>query len=120
MKITIKRTNTVTNNMLVEFSEAGKVQPYSSGTFAGVAEDCRQITVTEDEVEVTYDICTLVTHGSCIAQLSGTAAQNGGDAFASGSSVASTGSVNIGLIVAKPFPESGDYVDGDLVNLVIT
>lgn len=120
MKITIKRTNTVTNNMLVEFSEAGKVQPYSSGTFAGVVENCRQITVLENEVEVTYDICTLVTFGSCIAQLSGTAAQNGGDAFASGSSVASTGSVNIGLIVAKPFPESGDYVDGDLVNVVLT
>ena len=119
MKITIQRTSNVTNYMLVEFSEAGKVQPYSSGTFAGVAEDCRQITMLENEVEVTYDICTLVTHGSCKAQLSGTAAQNGGDAFASGSSVSSTGSVNIGLIVAKPFPDSGDYVDCDLVNVVL-
>ena len=120
MKIKIQRTSNVSNHTLVEFSEAGKVQPYSSGTFAGVAEDCQQITVLENEVEVTYDICTLVTHGSCIAQLSGTAAQNGGDAFASGSSVSSTGSVNIGFIVAKPFPESGDYVDGDLVNVVLS
>ena len=106
--------------MLVEFSEAGKVQPYSMGTFAGIVSDCRQITVEEDEVEVIYDICTLVTRGSCIAQLSGTAAQNGGDAFANGSSVSSTGSVNIGFIVAKPFPDDGDYVDGDLVNVVLT
>ena len=53
MKITIQRTSNVTNYMLVEFSEAGKVQPYSSGTFAVVAEDCRQITMVENEVEVT-------------------------------------------------------------------
>lgn len=120
MKITIKRTNTVSDHMLVEFSEPGKVQPFSSGTFAGVVEDCRQITLLENEVEVVYDICTLVTHGACIARLSGTAAQNGADGFANGSSVSSTGSTKIGLIVPRPFPDSGDYTDGDLVNLVIT
>ena len=106
--------------MLVEFSESGKVQPLSSGTFAGVAEECRQITILENEVEVTYDICTLVTHGSCKARLSGTAPQNGSDAFANGSSVSSTGTTKIGLIVPKPFPDTGDYVDNDLINLVIT
>ena len=119
MKITIKRLNTVTNNMLVEFSSAGTVQPYSTGTFAGVVEDCRQITVLEDDVEVVYDICTLVTHGACRALLSGAAPQNGSDAFANGSSVSSTGSNSIGLIVPKPFPNTGDYVDGDLVNIVL-
>lgn len=119
MKITIKRTNTVTNNMLVEFSESGKVQPYSSGAFAGVASDCRQITLLEDEVETIYDICTLVTHGPCIARLSGTAPQNGSEAFINGSSVATTGSNKIGLIVPRPFPDSGDYQDGDLVNIVL-
>jgi len=120
MKVNIKRTNTVLNNMLVEFSEAGKVQPFSTGTFAGVAENCRQITILENEIEVTYDICTLVTHGSCKALLSGTAPQNGSDAFINGSSVSSTGSTQIGIIVPRPFPESGDYVDGDLVNVVLT
>lgn len=120
MKVTIKRLNTVTNNMLVEFSAAGTVQPYTSGTFAGVAEDCRQITILENEVETVYDICTLVTHGACIARLSGTAPQNGSEAFINGSSVASTGSNKIGLIVPRPFPDSGDYVDGDLVNVVIS
>lgn len=120
MKINIKRTDTVTNNMLVEFSEAGKVQPYSTGTFAGVAENCRQITIIENEVEVTYDICTIVTHGACKAKLSGTAPQNGGEAFINGSSVSSTGSNKIGLIVPRPFPETGDYVNNDLVNVVLT
>lgn len=120
MKINIKRTDTVTNHTLVEFAEAGKVQPLSSGTFAGVAENCRQLTVLEDGVEVIYDICTLITHGSCIAQLSGTAPQNGSDAFINGSSVSSTGSTQIGIIVARAFPESEDYVDGDLVNVVLT
>ena len=120
MKINIKRTENVNNYMLVEFAEPGKVQPYSSGTFAGVVEDCRQITVLENEVEVIYDICTLVTHGACIARLSGTTPQNGSEAFVNGSSVSSTGSNKVGLIVPRPFPETGDYVDGDLVNLVIT
>ena len=120
MKINIKRTNTVTNHSLVEFSEAGKVQPYSTGTFAGVAENCREITVLENEVEVTYQICTLVTHGSCIARLSGTAPQNGGDAFINGSAVSNTGTTKIGLIVPNPFPDSGDYSDNDLINLVIS
>ena len=120
MKIIIKRESTVSNNMLVEFSEAGKIRPYSSGTFAGVAEACRQITLLENNVEVVYDICTLVTHGACRASLSGTAPQNGGTAFISGSSVSSAGTVNIGLIIAKPFPYRGDYEDGDLVDLVLT
>lgn len=120
MKINIKRTNTVLNNMLVEFSEAGKVQPYSTGTFAGVAENCRQITILENEIEVTYDICTLVTHGACKVELSGTAPQNGSAAFINGSSVSSSGLTQVGNIVPRPFPESGDYNDGDLVNVVLT
>jgi hypothetical protein len=119
MKINIKRENTVTNNMLVEFSAAGIVQPYASGTFAGVVEDCRQITMLEEEEEVTYNICTLVVQGACKAYLSGTALQNGGDAFANGSSVSNTGTEKIGLIVPKPFPENGDYIDGELVNIVL-
>jgi hypothetical protein len=120
VKVTIKRTSEVTNHTLVEFSSAGIVQPFSTGTFAGVVEDCRQITLLENDLEVVYDICTLVTHGDCIARLAGTAPQNGSEAFINGSSVASTGSSTIGLIVARPFPEEGDYVDGDLVNLVLT
>ena len=122
MKITIKRTEQVANNMLVEFIESGKVQPYSTGIFAGVVEDCREITMSEDlnaENEITYKICTLITAGDCIARLSGTAPQNGSEAFLNGSSVSSTGSDKIGLIVPKPFPDSGDYVDGDLVNVVL-
>jgi len=120
MKIIIKRTENVNDHMLVEFLEPGKVQPFSSGTFAGVVEECRQITVLENEVEVIYDICTLVTHGACIARLSGTAPQNGSEAYINGSAVSSTGTTKIGLIVARPFPDVGDYVDQDLVNLVIT
>jgi hypothetical protein len=119
MKITMERTSTVTNNMLVEFIEPGKVQPYSSGTFAGVVENCRQITILENEVEVTYDICILVTHGSCKVQLRGTADQNGGDAFINGSFISSTGSHKIGSIMPKPFPDTGDYADGDIVNIVL-
>lgn len=119
MKLTIKRTSEVKDFMLVEFAESGKVQPFSSGTFAGVVEDCRSITVLENEVEVTYEICTLVTHGDCIARLNGAAPQNGGDAFINGSSVASTGANKIGLICPRPFPDSGDYTSGDLVNLVL-
>ena len=120
MKVNIKRDSTVLNYMLVEFAEAGKVQPYSSGTFAGIVENCRQITILENDIEVTYDICTLITHGACIAQISGTAPQNGSNAYINGSSVSSAGSTQIGLIVPRPFPESGDYVDGDLVNVVLT
>jgi len=120
MKINIKRTNTVSNHMLVEFSEAGKVQPFSNGTFAGVVEKCRQITILENDIEVTYDICTLITHGACIAQLSGTAPQNGSSAYINGSFVSSAGSTQIGIIAPRPFPESGDYADGDLVNMVLT
>lgn len=119
MKINIKRTSTVSNHQLVQWAESGKVEPYSSGTFAGIVEDCRQITVLENDVEVTYDIATLVTQGAAIASLSGTAPQNGSDAFVNGSSVSSTGTTKIGLIVARPWPDSGDYVDGDLVNVVI-
>lgn len=119
MKIIIKRTSEVTNHTLVEFSSAGIVRPFSAGTFAGVAEDCRQITILENEVETVYDICTLVTHGACIARLSGTAPQNGSEAFINGSSVASTGANKIGLIAPRPFPDEGDYVNGDLVNLVL-
>lgn len=119
MKIIIKRTSEVTNYTLVEFSSAGVVQPYSSGVFAGVVEGCRQITVLENDIEVTHYICTLITHGSCIARLAGTAPQNGSEAFINGSSVASTGANKIGLIVPRPFPEEGDYVDGDLVNVVL-
>lgn len=120
MKITIKRTASVTDNMLVQFSNAGIVEPQNGGTFAGVASDCREITVLENEVEVTYQICTLTTHASCVVRLTGTAPQNGGDAFINGSSVASTGANKIGFIVPKPFPDSGDYADGDLVNVVLT
>ena len=122
MKITIQRTEQVTNNMLVEFSSAGTVQPYSTGDFAGVAEECREITMTEQldsENSSAYKICTLVIKDSCIARLSGTASQNGSDAFVNGSSVYSTGSNKIGLIVPKPFPNPGDYVDWDLVNIVL-
>jgi len=120
MRITIKRTNEVQDSMLVQFASAGTVEPQSGGTFAGVASDCREITVLENEVEVTYQICTLTTHASCVVRLAGTASQNGGDAFINGSSVASTGANKIGFIVPKPFPDSGDYADGDLVNVVLT
>ena len=120
MRINIKRTDTVTNNMLVQFSSAGLVEPQAGGPFAGIATECREITVLENEVEVTYQICTLTTHGSAIASLSGNAPQNGGAAFINGSSVASTGANQIGLIVPRPFPDDGDYVDGELVNVVLT
>lgn len=120
MKVTIKRTSEVTNHTLVEFSEAGTVRPYSSGTFAGVVEGCNEITLLENDIEVTHHICTLITHGDCIARLAGAAPQNGSEAFINGSSVASTGSNKIGLIAPRPFPNEGDYADGDLVNLVLT
>lgn len=121
MKINIKRTESVTNYMLVEFSENGVVSPFSSGTVAGVVSDCRELTmIDENGAEITHHICTLTTHGPAIARLSGTAPQNGGDAYINGSSVASTGVTVIGHIVPKPFPESGDFVDGDLVNIVLT
>jgi len=120
MRINIKRAAGVTDNMLVQFAGAGLVEPYAGGTFAGIATDCREITVLENEVEVTYQICTLTTHGSAIASLSGTAPQNGGAAYISGSSVASTGTNQIGLIVPRPFPDNGDYIDGELVNVVLT
>ena len=119
MKINIKRTENVTNNMLVEFSSPGVVTQYNGGTFAGIASDCREITILENEQEVVNLICTLTTDSSAIATLSGTAPQNGGDAHISGSNVAITGSFKVGTIQPKPFPESGDYADGDLVNVVL-
>jgi hypothetical protein len=119
MKLQIKRTSTVENYMLVQFAENGLVEPYSTGTFAGIASECRSLTIIENEQEIIYEICTLTTHGDTRAKLSGTAPQNGGDAFINGSSISSVGSVKIGEIQPKPFPENGDYVDGDLVNVVI-
>jgi len=119
MKITKERTSAVSNHDLVQWGQSGKVEPYVSGTFAGIVENCREITVLENEVETTYNICTLVTQGAAIASLSGTAPQNGSSAYINGSSVSSTGTTKIGLIVAKAWPNSGDYADGDLVNVVI-
>ena len=119
MKINIKRLESVTNNQLVQFSSPGVVEEYSNGEFAGVTEDCRQITVLENDVEVIHNICTLVIHGPCIARLSGTASQNGCDAFISGNRVSQTGTNKIGVIIPKPFPENGDYQDNDLVNIVL-
>ena len=120
MKINIKRQSSVANYDCVQWSSAGLVERYTSGDFAGIVTDCRDITIDVDGTDTTYEICTLITAGQAQARVSGTAPQNGSTAYLSGERVASSGSSSIGLIVARPFPESGDYVDGDLVNVVIS
>ncbi len=120
MKINIKRTSSVADYDCVQWSSAGVVERYTSGTFAGIVTDCRDITIDVDGTDTTYDICTLITAGQAQARISGTAPQNGSTAYLSGERVASSGSTSIGLIVARSFPENGDYADNDLVNIVIS
>ncbi len=120
MKINIKRASSVSDFDCVQWSSAGVVERYTSGTFAGIVTDCRDITIDVDGTDTTYDICTLITAGQAQARVAGTALQNGSTAYLSGERVASSGLTEIGLIVARSFPESGDYADNDLVNVVIS
>lgn len=120
MKINIKRTADVADYMLVQFAGAGLVEPMSDGTFAGIVADCREIIVSEEGVETADQICTLITHGSALAKLSGAVDQNGGAAYVNGTLVSSSGTVKIGLIAPRPYPESSDYADGDLVSVVLS
>ena len=120
MKINIKRASSVNDYDCVQWSSAGLVERYTSGTFAGIVTDCRDITIDVDGTDTTYEICTLITAGQAQARVSSTAPQNGSTAYLSGERVASSGSSSIGLIVARSFPDSGDYVDNDIVNVVIS
>ena len=120
MKINIKRQSSVANYDCVQWSSAGLVERYTSGDFAGIVTDCRDITIDVDGTDTTYEICTLITAGQAQARVSSTAPQNGSTAYLSGERVASSGSSSIGLIVARSFPDSGDYVDNDIVNVVIS
>lgn len=124
MKVLMKRTSAVTDGAVVELGASNVVQPRSTGDVLGVASACREITVQDapDDPVETLLVCQVAIHCDAQATLSGSASSAGGAIYATADgkvTTTATGSA-IGMLCPKALSETTDYVDGDLVNVVLT
>ncbi len=123
MKVLMKRTSAVNDGSVVQIGVNNIVEPRSNGVALGVAIGCRSIDVqdsVDDPVE-TLLVCQVAIHGDAQATLSGSASASGGAIYATVDGKIST-TVNgesLGSLAPKALSETADYVDGDLVNVVL-
>lgn len=124
MKVLMKRTSAVTDGAVVELGASNIVQPRSTGAVLGVASACREVTVQDspDDPIETLHVCQVAIHGDAQATLSGSASSAGGAIYATtdGKVTTTASGASIGLLCPKALSETTDYVDGDLVNVVLT
>jgi len=123
MKVLLKRTAQVVDGLVVQIGANNIVEPRSNGVVLGVASGCRSIDVqdsVDDPVE-TLLVCQVAMHGDCQVTLSGGASSAGCEIYATtdGKITASTVGEAVGVLVPKALSETADYVDGDLVNVVL-
>jgi hypothetical protein len=123
MKVLLKRTAQVMNGSVVQIGASNIVEPRTTGGVLGVASACREITIqnTPDDPVEALLVCQVAMHGDCQATLSGGASSAGCEIYATadGKITASTVGETVGVLVPKALSETADYVDGDLVNVVL-
>lgn len=123
MKVLLKRTAQVVNGSVVQIGANNIVELRVGGDVLGIASACREITIQntpEDPVE-TMLVCQVAMHGDCQASLSGEASSAGCPIYATadGKITASALGASVGVLVPKALSETADYVDGDIVNVVL-
>ncbi len=123
MKVLMKRTSAVNDGSVVQIGVNNIVEPRSNGVVLGVANGCRSIDVqdsVDDPIE-TLLVCQVSLHCDAQATLSGSAPASGGAIYATVDGKVSTivSGESVGVLCPKALSETTDYVDGDLVNVVL-
>lgn len=121
MKLRRLCSGTIQDHQIVKFDSQNLVVPYdNSGDVAGIVQGCEMLTeVDENNNETTNHVAYLAVSQTATCILSGTASQNGCVAYANNDKVSSTGTVEIGKILPKEYPRTGDYQDGDIVVVLL-
>ena len=120
----MKRTSAVNDGAVVQLGASNVVEPRVAGAVLGVALGCRVVEVQnnpDDPVE-TLLLCEVAMHCDAQATISGSAPASGGAIYATedGRVSATVSGASIGILCPKALSETTDYIDGDLVNVVLT
>lgn len=122
MKILLQRQQSVFDGCLVELNANNIVGPRSSGSALGIASNCRTVEVEDSSSEIsTHYICDVTISGDCIAKLSGGAAAEGCNLYATSTGLltASVSGDVVAMLAPRAYPSLNDYVDSELVSVVI-
>ena len=122
MKVTLHRTNAVSDGALVQISNTNVAEPFSGGVLGGVATNCRTVEMqdTPESPVETVVVCEVVIDGACQATLSGSAPAEGGYLYADGARVSLTVSgERIGRLLPRGWSDLTPYSDGELVTCLI-
>ena len=123
MKILLQCDDSVKNGALVELGSDNIVKLRTTSSPLGVASNCRSVNVQDspNSDSVTYLVCDVTINGGCLALLSGSAPAMGGKLYATndGHLSATISGDYVAILAPRSFPRVHDYVDGELVSVVI-
>ena len=119
MKTLLKCSSIVQDGDLVQFS-GGTVERYAGGQFAGVASGRRDVQIIDPATQQERTEHVVVVNRRCVAlaRLDGSCGASGGTAYVSGHVISSTGTIKVGIIEPRPYPNSSDFLN-EMVNLYV-
>ena len=123
MKITQKRSTSVSDGLLVKFGADNILEPYDGvGSVAGVAINCRVVVIQNDPDQpgVNVDVCELVVDGACQVLVDSACSSQGahfGPSTTAGQATLGATPM-IGFILPQPWSDTTERAAGLMPALV--